>query len=185
MKQLLFAMLMLTATLTAQSQYINGVQVTGTTSSLIEKFKAKGWVFIKNVEGVPYLKGSIGNYSGCEMFIYSTKSKQAAKVVVYLSEQANWSNLKSRYKSIVDVYTEKLGQPDVDNENFEYPYESGDGYESTAVRSEKANINSVWFDIQNGNYEVSISKYMSVKIVCENVINMRIRTKENDNSLFD
>lgn len=185
MKQLLLAMLMLTATLTAQSQYVNGVQVTGTTTSLIQKFKAKGWTYVKNVEGIPYLKGSIGNYLNCEMFIYSTNAKQAAKVVVYLSEQKNWINLKDRYEALVDAYYQKLGDPDIRNEEFEYPFTLGDGYESTAVKTEKTNINSVWLDRENANYEVSISKYMSIKLVCENATNMRIRAKENDNSLFN
>ena len=185
MKQLLLAMLMLTATLTAQSQYVNGVQVTGTTSSLIQKFKAKGWTFVKYIEGAAYMKGSIGGFSGCEMFIYSTKSGLAAKAVVYLPEQNSWMAINDRYTNLVDAYIKKFGEPDVRVEEFEYPYELGDGYESTAIRADKTNINAIWIGLDNANYQVAITKFMQVTLTCENAANMRIRVKEKENSLFD
>jgi len=185
MKHLLFAMLMLTATLTAQSQYINGVQVTGTTSSLIQKFKAKGWTFAKYIEGVAYMKGGIAGFSDCEMFIYSTKSGLAAKVVVYLPEQNSWMAIVERYTNLVDAYTKKLGEPDSESKKFEYPYELGDGYEATAVRADKTDINTVWLGNENGNYQVAITKFMQVTLTCENAANMRTRAKEKENSLFD
>ncbi len=185
MKKLLLAMLMLTATLTAQSQTINGVKVEGSTSSLIEKFKAKGWKFVKYLDGgVPYLTGSLGSYYNCELFIYSTKAKQAAKVVVYLPEQNSWMTIKERYEILADAYYKKFGEPDLRYEEFEYPYVLGDGYEATAVKTEKANISSVWLDKDNANYEVAISKYMQIKLTCENIANVRVMIRENTNSLF-
>lgn len=185
MKSLLLVMLMLTATLTAQSQYVNGVQVTGTTSSLIQKFKAKGWTYVKNIEGAAYMRGSIGGYSDCEMFIYSTKAGLAAKAVVYLPEQNSWMAINDRYTNLVDAYIKKFGEPDYKNQEFEYPYELGDGYEATAIRSDKTDIHSIWIGYENGNYQVAITKFMQVTLTCENAANMRIRAKEKENSLFD
>lgn len=185
MKQLLLAMLMLTATLTAQSQYINGVQITGTTSSLIQKFKAKGWTFTKYLDGAALMKGDIAGYYDCEMFIYSTKSGLAAKAVVYLPEQNSWMSIVDRYNNLVDAYIKKLGDPDSKSEKFEYPFELGDGHEATAIRSDKTDIHSIWIGYENGNYQVAITKFMQVSLTCENAANMRIRAKEKENSLFD
>lgn len=185
MKTLLFLTLMLAATLTAQSQYINGVQITGTTSSLIQKFKAKGWTFVKYLEGTAIMKGSIAGFSDCEMFIYSTKAGLAAKAVVYLPEQNSWMSIVDRYNNLVDAYIKKLGEPDSKSEKFEYPYELGDGYEATAIKSDKTDIHSIWIGYENGNYQVAITKFMQVALTCENAINMRIRSKEKENSLFD
>ena len=49
----------------------------------------------------------------------------------------------------------------------------------------KANIGSVWLDRDNAHYEVSITKFMQVKLVCENAANMKIRAKEHNSSLFN
>ena len=185
MKTLLFLTLMLTATLTAQSQYINGVQITGTTSSLVQKFKAKGWTFTKYLDGAALMKGDIAGYYDCEMFIYSTKSGLAAKVVVYLPEQNSWMSIYDRYTNLVDAYIKKFGETDYRYEDFEYPYRLGDGYETVAIKADKTNINAVWLGKENANYQVSITKFMQIALACENVVNMRIRSKEKENSLFD
>lgn len=185
MKKLLLAMLMLTATLTAQSQVFNGVKVSGSLSSMVEKYKEKGWKFQKYLDGTAVLKGSVGGYYNCEMFIYPTGTKQVAKVVVYLPEQSTWSSIKSTYDAIVHAYYVKYDQPDLRYQEFLPPYDEGDGYEKNAVELEKTNIKTIWLNRENGNYGVEITKWMQVKIVCENVTNMRIREREQNNSIVN
>ena len=154
-------------------------------SSIVEKYKQKGWKFQKYLEGTAVLKGNVGGYYNCEMLVYPTASKQVARIVVYLPEQSNWSSIRSTYNAIVDAYYTKYDTPDFRYQEFLPPYEEGDGYETTAIELEKTNIKSIWLDKENGNYAVEITKWMQVRITCENVINMRIREREQNNSIVN
>lgn len=178
-------MLMLTASLTVNAQYVNGVQITGHVSSIVEKFKAKGWKYLETVDGVVRMRGTFAGYYDCNVFIYSTNAKQVARVGIFLPEQHSWNSLYDRYNSLVNIYSNKFGRPDESKLTFEYPYELGDGFEEMAVKNEKTDISSTWVQRDNGSYRIFICEYMEISIICDNVINMRIRHKERENSLFN
>jgi len=63
----------------------------------------------------------------------------------------------SSYRSLKSDLISKYGQPKIDREEYRTPYVIGDGYEETALFSNKANINSTWL-FENSNY---ISMHLS------------------------
>ena len=50
----------------------------------------------------------------------------------------------TKYKEVKTLLSKKYGTPDVNVENYSYPYEAGDGHEETAIKLGKANIGAHW-----------------------------------------
>jgi len=180
MKKFILSFLMVTLTMFANAQQFNGVSVSGSFTSVIEKFKAKGFK-IKVLEEYGAIMTGQLQYRPVELFIMATpKSKMVFKFAVYLKKQNTWDGLLDEYREYVQIMTNKLGEPDGDQEEFEFPYELGDGYEMTAVDVEKCKYSTVWFNKSNINIMVQISEYRQVKIVYENALMLERKNLEMD-----
>lgn len=160
------------------AQSFNGVPLEGDLPTLITRYKAKGFTFVKYIENGAILKGKVANYP-IELYVFTTpKSKKVYKAVAYLDKEVSWSSIKSNYERFVEIFTEKYGTPTSKLERFIDPYYEGDGYEMSALSLEKCDYYTLWMDVQKMNMSVEISKYKQVKLTYENIQNIELMTKE-------
>ena len=157
------------------SQEFLGIKVDGKFSTVIEKFKAKGFKLTGITEKrIASMKGIAAGKQVELNIVCSPISKTVWKFSVYLPEHSTWSALKNEYSYYLDLLTEKYGEPNNKYDFFSDPYSEGDGYEETAVKTEKCTFSAFW-DL----YSVNISKWMQVNITYENLVNSQIDDAEN------
>lgn len=171
MKKFLLAIILFAAIQTNAQSFL-GVPISGHVSTAIANFKAKGFKFVKQEKYSVTMSGVI-DYTPVELYIYNTPTtKQTAKFVVYYPERNSWLSLKDDYDRFVSRLSDKYGSPDKTIEEFITPYESGDGYELSAIQLEKAVFLSYWFaggyQRSNLSIAVEISKFKQLKVVYEN-----------------
>lgn len=160
------------------SQGFDNVSVSGSLSSVIEKYKVKGYKFVKYFDNGALMNGKL-NGRPIEIFILSTpKSKIVYKISVYLSAHQTWENLYDDYSNIFEAFMNKYGEPDYIEAKFEYPFESGDGYEMTAVVSEKCKYYAAWIKKYQNDIMIEISEFKQVRLVYESPKNIELRTNE-------
>lgn len=181
MKQLtILIVAIVTITFSAKSQNFDGIYIGGGLNTFVDKLKAKGYKLVEITPQYASLTGRIAN-TDVEVFIASTpKTKVVSNITIYLPKETYWRGLKSSYNEYLTLLSEKYGKPDMAYTGFEAPYYEGDGYEMSAVENEKSNYVAFWFDKSNTNIAVQISKYHQVKLLYENVINMQIKEREQN-----
>ncbi|WP_165041814.1 hypothetical protein [Dysgonomonas sp. ZJ709] len=88
-------------------------------------------------------------YSDCpfagedaELVTLSFYKDQFYRAIIMLKPKE--SRLLTKYDSLVDDISTKYGKPDKKMYSFDYPFEEGDGYELSAIKSGKSNIASRW-----------------------------------------
>lgn len=84
--------------------------------------------------------GIFGKYS-VSSWLFLFHKDQLCKATVTTTKQTNVIN---EYAEIKETYEKKYGTPKYDRVHFLYPYEYGDGFEETAIRTGKATIHSIW-----------------------------------------
>ena len=179
MKKLLVIIALL-ITVNSFSQYFDGIHISGDAAAVMQKFRAKGYRLIKTESNAYAMKGE-ANGVDVELYLLATPiTKKAYSVKVYLSEKISWYSLKSEYNRFKDILTNKYGSNDKDYEYFEEPYFEGDGYETSAVKLEKVHYLSFWFDNQNTNLCIEITKWMQVCITYENATAAEVNKKEKE-----
>lgn len=185
MKTILLVMAMLTYTLSFAQEFL-GIKVDGKRDDVIAQFRNKGFILDK----VPDSKTTVASMTGMAgsnkvdlHIVWSPVSKTVWKFGVFLPEQSSWYSLKSDYEKYLQILTEKYGDPTNSYNFFSEPYKEGDGYEMSAVASEKCNFIAFWKE----SIIVEITKWKEVKISYENTINSNINereTKSLDKSVF-
>lgn len=177
MKKLITITLGLFLMTISYAQYFDGVLIDGKLEVFVDKFKAKGFT-AKNENGVAILTGKVA-LKEVQIFVFTTPiTKLVWKIAVYMPEQYTWYAIKSDYLSYLDIFKEKYGMPKESFASFLNPYYDGDGYEVSAIKSDKCLYESLWMDVSNMNISLSISKYMQVKILYENAKNAEVFQKE-------
>lgn len=178
MKLLVAAIIFTLASISVKAQYYDGVYVGGSLQTVIDKYKEKGYKLETTHDWGASMIGQVG-VRKIELYIFTTpKTKVVCKVVLFFTEKKTWANLKEDYLTYLQVLTDKYGSPDYNYNNFVTPYYEGDGYEMSAVELEKTNYVGIWFNKNNTNIAIEISKYKQVKITYENAQNMQIKEKE-------
>lgn len=179
-KSIFVAILFVLASINAKSQYFDGIYVGGSLETLISKYKAKGYIFDKYHEWGAMMQGKVGD-KPIELFIFVTpKTKVVCKVTIYLPKKSTWWSIKDDYETNLDMFKSKYGTPDYSFTDFLNPYYEGDGYEMSALELEKVNYAAYWFDKSNANVSVEISKFKQICVTYENVANMKIRKREQE-----
>lgn len=178
MKKLLLVLLVSVACVSVNAQTFDGVKLDGSLTSVVQKYRLKGYTLSKNINNGVIMYGRIANQR-VELYITTTpKSKLVCKATVYLPVDNDWYSLKIDYEKYVRLFTEKHGEPDNSFEFFKRPYYEGDGYEITALTTENAVYASFWMNRSNLTTSVSISKYKQIEFTYENDKNMEIKNKE-------
>lgn len=173
MKKHIFTLVaMLVFALTIKAQSFSGLAIEGSLTTFNQKMIAKGYRFKKQI--TPYIYFYEGSISAekVEVFVFATpKTKQVAKVSVFYSKNETFEGINDKFEQKKEVLTSKYGFPKDCLEFFESPYERNDGYEEIAIQVEKYTHSCFWHISENFAMSLSISKYMQVQIVYENVSN--------------
>jgi hypothetical protein len=136
-----------------------------TPSEVRAAFTAQGFLFVKVDEDRDY--DFEGKVLGYETKIYAyMASGRLVKVQAMLATPDE--DCFRAYHQMVDLLTKKYGPPSREGENYDSPYERGDGYEQTAVRVGKAHITSIWLtdtdETDKGGLWITISKKLTVNV---------------------
>ena len=165
------------------AQSFNGVPISGNINEAVNKFKAKGFKFIKK-EGNSYVfSGKVFNEVVELYLLASPYTKQYVKCSIFFPESA-WLTLKRDYNKYVELFVEKYGYHTGQIENFIDPYYEGDGYELNALELEKCVYGTYWVR-DDVSMLIEISKYKQVKIVYENNKLMDVFQKELQRQQFN
>jgi len=176
MKKISIILAICLLSIASYSQSVFGVQVDGSKTEVINKFKAKGFkIPITPSLTVTTLRGSIDGVKYDVLVCNTPITKKVWKIVVYLPEQNNWYDLKSTYEKFYDLFVKKYGEPLASYSSFTSPYEEGDGYEMTAVSVEKCNYSAFWNEVW-----MNISKFKQIELNYENVTNAELFTAEKE-----
>lgn len=182
MKKLIVKIAILLVSLNSYSQSWNGIPISGSLNTIKTNLSAKGFTLVTNENNNAFFRGVV-NGVDYEVLVFSTPiTYQVAKLVVYLPKKTNWADIKYEYDYIKDMLTEKYGSSN-SYRFFESPYYEGDGYEMSAIESEKCHYSSYWLKIdQEPNLAVAteISRYKQVKVTYENKANMKKSKEETD-----
>lgn len=180
MKKLLLVLLVSVACVSVDAQTFDGVKIDGTLPSIVQKYRAKGYTLVKNIENGVIMYGKIAGKK-VELYITTTpKSKIVCRATVYLPVDNDWYSLKSDYRTFVNLFIEKHGEPDDTFEFFKRPYYEGDGYEMSALATENVVWASYWMNRNNLTTAVTISKFKQIEFTYENDRNMEIKKKEEE-----
>lgn len=168
----------------AQSEHLTfkEIPINGKLSDFVEKLKKDGFYDLDLKGFQATMKGKFVGKE-CDIIITSTpKSNIVWKVSVYLPVDTNWYSIKSSYKTFIEQYKLKYGQPTKSYDFFSDPYYEGDGYEMQALRKEKCHYLSYW-KTNLGSIEASISKYQQLKFTYEDEINGNIYSAEKNSNI--
>lgn len=130
------------------------------------------------------LNGSFCGVNNCSFIVGgSLITDTVYMVVVQFPSETTWESLKNEYLKYKDFLTSKY---DFLNciEEFEYPYEEGDGYEVTAVSLDKCSYMS-YFHTDNGTIMLKISNDMTLNIAYVDAINSKIHEEEEKRISFN
>jgi hypothetical protein len=177
MKKLLLSLFVLLS-INAFCQSFDGVTISGDLPTAVAKYKAKGYKVTETFESGVSLKGEVASREVELMLFITPKSKTIFKAVVFMPKFENWYDLKDDYNRYLQILSTNYGMPKDSYSMFNTPYKEGDGYEMTAVVSDKCAYAAYWFDLDNSNISLQISKYKQVRIAYENIKNMALRDKE-------
>lgn len=178
MRKYILLLLITLSSIFSYSQEFNGVLIDGDLATFISKMKAKNYSLRKYIENGAIMDGKVG-YNDVEVFIFTTpKSKKVFRLSIYFPKKTTWSSLKGNYLDLLSTLTSKYGEPTNKGEIFKDPYYEGDGYEMSAVATEKVVYLAYWEYVSNLFLSIEISKYNQVNIVYDNANNVALRDKE-------
>lgn len=178
MKKLLLVLLVSAMCVSVNAQSFDGIKIDGSLPSIVQKYRLKGYVLVKYIENGAVMNGKVAGQK-VELYLATTpKTKLVCRATVYLPVDNDWYSLKSDYRKYVSLFSEKHGEPDDSFEFFKSPYYEGDGYEISALRTEKVVYSSYWMHRNNLTAGVSISKYRQIEFTYENDKNMEIKERE-------
>jgi hypothetical protein len=182
MKKHIFSLVaMLVFALTIQAQTFSGLTIGGSLATFNQNMITKGYLLNKRVAPhIYYYTGKIAT-ENVEVFVFATPTtKQVAKVSVFYPKNTTFESINNKFDQKKDVLTSKYGSPDKCHNYFESPYELGDGYEENAIQLEKYVNSCFWHINDNFDMSLSVTKYMQVEIIFENIANQNKLIEELD-----
>lgn len=121
----------------AQTEHFTfkGLPIDGEEQEFIEKLKLQGYIKVQYVDKAVLSGSFIGRDSF--IMVYSTPLTNTVWKVMVLFEHTfnTWSEIKSVYEQLVDLYIQKYGSPTLEKKIFTSPWEEGDGHELLALKS--------------------------------------------------
>lgn len=178
MKKVLFVLLMFLSTF-SYSQQFDGVPISGSLSSVVNAYKAKGYFFYKSISATcRILKGKFWG-SDVELYIHATpKSFKVYKISVFFEKQNSWLDIKTSFNRIFGIINNKYGEYDYINTYFDEPYYEDDGYEMSAVSLDKCHYSAFWMNRDNTSIGLYISKWKQIQLDYENDENTKLKELE-------
>ena len=164
------------------AQTFNGVKIGGTIAQMKFKLEQKGFKTDEIKNNVLWMVGKMAGRNVMLGVVGSPKTKTVWKVLVILTDDKSWYDLKSEYFNTKDILTKKYGEPKDCYAFFSSPYYEGDGYEKQAVENDKCTYSCFYGQVEEGKLDlsVSISESFHVTIHYENVELSKLKKIETE-----
>lgn len=169
----------------AQSEHLifKGLSIDGSKQEFVKELKRQGYVNVPEMGNDDILSGTfIGQDS--YVFVGSTPITNIMwKVgVLFKTTYDTWSLIKETYDGLVDVYTQKYGNPVLEQKDFKAPWKEGDGHELIALKSDMCAYKTMFAYAKNGTIigyiAISMTTACQILIQYEDSINTDLLTKE-------
>lgn len=125
MKRLLTMLLMAVMFVSAYAQdeaehmTFMGVPIDGPLDEFVNKMKQKGFTYLKEDNGLTFMKGDFTIYNDCKLLVSSPEaSDDVCCVVVVFPPQQDWASLEADYDWLKSMLTKKYGEPANSIEEF-------------------------------------------------------------------
>lgn len=167
MKNILTSVLFVVITITSFAQTnesskeahitFKGVPINGPLKEYISEMKSKGFVLIRENNGIAVFEGDFAGYRNCEIGVVTIKGKDlVSRAGVLFSEQDTWKDLSSNYFDLKELLSEKYGAPSQVVEEFNRAYSAKD--DNDKMYEIKMNRYKYYskFELENGSIQLSI-----------------------------
>lgn len=160
-----------------------GLKWNSDTATVKEAIKNKGsYKLLMEETGVLAYSGTFGGDDATIILtFYEEKLYAAAVVYPYKKNMAI-----QKYREVKSQLSKKYGKPDADIENFKSPYSSGDGYEETAIKINKAFFWTEWVFSDKNTISITITSDLEVFLRYANVeVQEKINKEKQKKNLSD
>ena len=173
MKQLLIAIIAVAITLPAFSQdksqhlVFKGIPIDGDFNVFAQKLVQKGFKKTEVTQDGIVLKGNFMATPDVMVIVYpDPKTKNVSSVIAMVEAGENWPSIENSYNNVVDLYTEKYGEPTEHIEEFSTDVHDDDYFRKQALNDGQCNYKSLW-KVEGGNIAISLA-YFKYKyyVVC-------------------
>jgi hypothetical protein len=168
----------------------NGVEIDGNLTSFVQKMSEKGFVKeYSSPDGSTIgMKGVFLDEDVVLMISADSQNKIVNGVLVgfIANEDTPWRTLEHDYNNLVDLYTEKYGEPIKQEEYFDSPFDVDylrRGSEKLALDRNKCHY-TTYFQLENGNILISIHKE-GVSVSYFDNINLKISNETSHKRNLD
>lgn len=167
--------------LNAQSHLtFKGIPIVGDANEFALKLKDKGYTVLNSSDNIYFLTGSFAGYDNVTIAVVGTpKTNTAYRVSVFFGKKDTFTSLERQYRSLLDSYSKKYGNPEKSYDFFIDPYYKGDGYELQALKNDKCRYVS-FFTVDKGHLSIEIAKMQEVMVTYEDMEGGLLYTKEKN-----
>ena len=136
-----------------------GIEIKGNFRSFAQKLEDEGFTVDANRDDGIILYGSfIGHPNVLTVISPDPSSNEVAAVSAFLRSADNWSSIEDLFKSTVNLYKEKYGEPDEYNESFSKNTLDHDDIKKRYIRENRCEYEAIWFSIDgNGSIRITIN----------------------------
>ena len=162
-----------------------GIPVMGTVNDFCNKLSSSGFNMVKmyNDGAMAAMNGDFADRPSTLYIIGTKKSHFVQGIIVDFDRVYNkWQTIKNDYKTIIEQYIVKYGNPYSVDESFDYPYEEGDGYEMLALKLNKCNYRTT-FKLTKGNIVISLREDATIAILYSDTENATLGDYENNSKI--
>jgi hypothetical protein len=96
-----------------------GIPIDGTLNEFVSEMKKSGFLHLGTEDGVAIFEGDFAGFKGCGVAVTTFDNRDLVSIVrVIFTEQDTWASLISNYLFLIELLTEKYGEPDETVEEF-------------------------------------------------------------------
>lgn len=161
-----------------------GIEMNGPLDKFVEQLQGKGLTVYDVQDDMAIMKGRFATEDNCTIVV-SSFGNTVYRVSVMFPERTMWSSLLFDYNKYKELLTKKyLFKPVKSQETFSPPYYEGDGYEMTAVKTDKC-IYASQFKIITGDIYLVIVPPGKVTITYDDYQNSKFKDKNDEKEVLD
>lgn len=117
---ILLAAAMMTAGAMAEGHLkFKGVEINGTPQEFAKQLVAKGFEYLGDEKGTPFLKGNFAGYNDCMIMVFARDGRTVSRVGVSFPVQSTWELLYNNYAMVKEMLTAKYDKPINDVEEWQ------------------------------------------------------------------
>ena len=156
-----------------------GIPMEGTVKNFASKLVQKKFKVVEEDADATVLQGTFAGRIGAYVILYpiSERNSNIGQITVLVEAGENWNTIKENYEDVVDLYTEKYGEPKGHLEEFEGDVIS----EIVSLREDKCIYTSYW-EFEYGSIEVLL-KSLPFPIIKNDFVVITYRDDESNKQI--